>query len=73
MYHIPENQIPADLKADKPRPETWGEFAVAYLPMQHHTCQNIAEPQAMLFMSSYIRRLCLYICSIYRYIDYVYI
>ena len=31
VYHIPEHQIPADLKADKPRPEAWGEFVAPRL------------------------------------------
>eukprot|EP00434_Breviolum_minutum_P002787 symbB.v1.2.002449.t1/scaffold99.1/size346285/5 len=48
VYHIPEHRIPADLKDDKPRPEGWGEFAVAYLPMEHHSCKDIAQPQEIV-------------------------
>lgn len=48
VYHIPENRIPADLKDGKPRPEGWGEFVVAYLPMEHHSCKNIAQPQEIV-------------------------
>ncbi|CAK9046711.1 Probable glycosidase C21B10.07 [Durusdinium trenchii] len=48
VYHIPEHRIPADLKDDRPKPENWGEFAVAYLPMEHHSCKDIAQPQEIV-------------------------
>jgi len=49
VYHIPKNRIPSDLQEDQPRPQNWGEFAVAYLPMEKsHSCQNIASPQEIV-------------------------
>ncbi|CAE7542361.1 unnamed protein product [Symbiodinium natans] len=49
VFHIPNHEIPADLKADKPHPETWGKWAVAYLPYVGHTChKDLAGPQEIV-------------------------
>ncbi|OLP85701.1 hypothetical protein AK812_SmicGene33274 [Symbiodinium microadriaticum] len=49
VYHIPNHEIPADLKEDKPRPESWGKWVVAYLPYVSHTChRDLAGPQEIV-------------------------
>jgi len=49
VYHIPNSEIPADLKEDKPRPESWGKHAVAYLPYVGRTChRDMAGPQEIV-------------------------
>eukprot|EP00439_Symbiodinium_sp_Y106_P058177 s144_g8.t1 len=49
VYHIPNHEIPADLKEDKPRPESWGKWVVAYLPYVSHTChKDLAGPQEIV-------------------------
>ncbi|CAK9092659.1 Probable glycosidase C21B10.07 [Durusdinium trenchii] len=48
-FHIPEGQIPADLKAEKPQPNTWpSAWRMAFMPFDPETCVNIAHPQEIV-------------------------
>eukprot|EP00435_Cladocopium_sp_Y103_P015490 s1698_g3.t2 len=48
-FHIPEGQIPADLKADKPQPNTWPAiWRMAFMPFDPKTCVDIAHPQEIV-------------------------
>lgn len=48
VYHIPESRIPVDLATDSPRPFTWDEFVIAYLPFSKDSCQDVARPQEVV-------------------------
>ncbi|CAE8739491.1 unnamed protein product [Polarella glacialis] len=48
VYHIPNAEIPADLSSDTPKPETWGRFVLAYVPLDRHSCADIAKPQEIV-------------------------
>lgn len=48
-FHIPEGQIPADLKADNPQPNTWPAiWRMAFMPFDPKTCVDIAHPQEIV-------------------------
>lgn len=47
VFHIPEHQIPADIHAEEPKPDTWDRFIIAYLPFDA-SCANIAQPQELI-------------------------
>ncbi|CAE8651591.1 unnamed protein product, partial [Polarella glacialis] len=48
VYHIPNAEIPADLSSDKPKPETWGRFVLAYVPLDRGSCADVAKPQEIV-------------------------
>lgn len=49
VYHIPEASIPFDLATDKPQPNSWSSFRIAYLPFKSSsTCVNLAKPQEIV-------------------------
>jgi len=47
IFHIPEEEIPADLHNDQPRPDTWGKWAVAYMPFEPG-CMSHVGPQELV-------------------------
>mmetsp|Transcript_11575 Transcript_11575/g.30718 ORF Transcript_11575/g.30718 Transcript_11575/m.30718 type:complete len:428 (+) Transcript_11575:97-1380(+) len=47
VFHIPESQIPADIHAGEPKPDTWDRFIVAYLPFTPG-CRSVAQPQELV-------------------------
>lgn len=49
VYHIPQAEIPEDLKNDKPEPNKWpGRWRFAYMPFDPSGCVNVARPQEIV-------------------------
>ena len=48
-FHIPESEIPSDLSANRPRPNTWkSEWRMAFMPFDDASCIGIARPQEIV-------------------------
>lgn len=47
VFHIPEDEIPKDLRSDEPKPETWQKWVIAYLPLES-ACKDVIGPQELV-------------------------
>jgi len=48
IYHIPEAEIPMDLRNDQPRPENWARWVIAYLPFEPGCMHNVGPQELVL-------------------------
>jgi len=48
VFHIPENQVPLDLRSDAPDPTSWDRWMIAYLPFDPDSCFDVAKPQEIV-------------------------
>uniref|UniRef100_A0A7S0FNA9 GH16 domain-containing protein n=1 Tax=Pyrodinium bahamense TaxID=73915 RepID=A0A7S0FNA9_9DINO len=48
VFHIPEAEIPIDLRSDMPSPNSWSKWLIAFLPFDAASCIDIAKPQEIV-------------------------